>query len=52
MVLMTQTGAIRTVANIPERLLLSLSVLGGILESACRQQLQGWFTSRRLAAKR
>ena len=44
-----KTGAIRTVANIPDgacsyhRLL----VLGGILESPCRQQLQTWFTQRR-----
>jgi len=50
MVLMTQTGAIRTV-NIPDSACSSpLSVLGGILESACRQQLQGWFTSTALSA--
>ena len=44
-----KTGAIRTVANIPDSACSyhRLSVLGGILESACRQQLQAWFTSRR-----
>jgi len=48
-----KTGAIRTVANIPDSACsYPLSQYGGILESACRQQLQGWFTSRRLAAKR
>ena len=49
-----KTGAIRTVANIPDSACSyhRLSVLGGICESACRQQLQGWFASRRLAAKR
>lgn len=44
-----KTGAIRTVANIPDSACSNhrLSVLGGILESACRQQLQDWFTQRR-----
>ncbi len=44
-----KTGAIRTVANIPDSACSyhRLSILGGILESACRQQLQAWFTSRR-----
>jgi tRNA(adenine34) deaminase len=48
-----KTGAIRTVANIPDSACSyhRLSVLGGILESACRQQLQSWFTSRRLEQK-
>lgn len=44
-----KTGAIRTVANIPDSACSyhRLSVLGGILESTCRQQLQTWFTQRR-----
>jgi tRNA(adenine34) deaminase len=44
-----KTGAIRTVANIPDSACSNhrLSVLGGILESTCRQQLQDWFTNRR-----
>lgn len=46
-----KTGAIRTVANIPDSACSyhRLSVLGGILESACRQQLQAWFAQRRLS---
>lgn len=45
-----KTGAIRTVANIPDSACSyhRLSVLGGILESACRQQLQTWFAARRI----
>ncbi|MFK0730702.1 MAG: tRNA adenosine(34) deaminase TadA [Gloeotrichia echinulata GP01] len=45
----TKTGAIRTVANIPDSAASnhSLQVIGGILESACRQQLQAWFATRR-----
>ncbi|WP_017718099.1 tRNA adenosine(34) deaminase TadA [Kamptonema formosum] len=44
-----KTGAIRTVANIPDSACSNhrLPVLGGILESACRQQLQAWFARRR-----
>ncbi len=44
-----KTGAIRTVANIPDSACSfhRLSVLGGILESTCRQQLQTWFLQRR-----
>ena len=44
-----KTGAIRTVANIPDSATSyhRLSVLGGILESTCRQQLQTWFSQRR-----
>ncbi len=44
-----KTGAIRTVANIPDSACSyhRLLVLGGILESGCRQQLQAWFTQRR-----
>ncbi len=44
-----KTGAIRTVANIPDSACSNhrLPVLGGILESASRQQLQAWFARRR-----
>ncbi len=44
-----KTGAIRTVANIPDSAASNhrLRVIGGILESACRQQLQTWFANRR-----
>ena len=44
-----KTGAIRTVANIPDSATSyhRLTVLGGILESTCRQQLQAWFIQRR-----
>ncbi len=45
-----KTGAIRTVANIPDSACSyhHLAVLGGILESDCRQQLQTWFARRRI----
>lgn len=44
-----KTGAIRTVANIPDSAASNhhLRVIGGILESDCRQQLQTWFANRR-----
>jgi tRNA(adenine34) deaminase len=44
-----KTGAIRTVTNIPDSAASNhrLSVLGGILESSCRQKLQNWFIHRR-----
>lgn len=44
-----KTGTIRTVANFPDSVFSHhrLSVLGGIMESACRQQLQSWFAQRR-----
>lgn len=44
-----KSGTIRTVTNIPDSSYSfhKLSVLGGILESACRQQLQSWFAQRR-----
>lgn len=44
-----KTGAIRTVANIPDSAASNhrLRVIGGILESECRQQLQIWFANRR-----
>lgn len=46
----TKTGAIRSVLNIPDSAASNhhLQVLGGILESACRQHLQAWFATRRL----
>jgi tRNA(adenine34) deaminase len=45
----TKTGAIRTVINIPNSPASNhrLQVLGGILESACRHQLQTWFAAKR-----
>jgi len=44
-----KTGTIRTVGNIPDSASSNhrLPVLGGILESACRQQLQSWFAQKR-----
>ncbi len=44
-----KTGAIRTVVNIPDSPCSNhrLSVIGGILESACRHQLQSWFAQKR-----
>jgi tRNA(adenine34) deaminase len=45
----TKTGAIRTVINIPDHPVSNhrLQVLGGIMESACREQLQRWFLHQR-----
>lgn len=44
-----KSGAIRTVLNFPDSpaSFHRLSVLGGILESPCRAQLQSWFSQRR-----
>lgn len=44
-----KTGAIRTVANIPDSACSyhRVAVIGGILESACREQLQAWFATQR-----
>lgn len=44
-----KTGAIRTVANIPDSACSNhqLTVLTGIRESECRQQLQAWFVRQR-----
>jgi tRNA(adenine34) deaminase len=44
-----KTGTIRTVANIPDSACSNhrLPVIAGIMESACRQQLQSWFAYRR-----
>jgi tRNA(adenine34) deaminase len=44
-----KTGAVRTVANIPDSMASNhkLRVIGGILESSCLSQLQAWFALRR-----
>ncbi|AOX04161.1 tRNA-specific adenosine deaminase [Moorena producens PAL-8-15-08-1] len=44
-----KTGSIRTVANLPDSACSNhrLPVIGGIMESVCREQLQSWFTQRR-----
>ena len=44
-----KAGAICTVANLPDSACSNhrLQVMGGILETACRQQLQDWFQQRR-----
>ncbi|HEY9622087.1 MAG TPA: tRNA adenosine(34) deaminase TadA [Crinalium sp.] len=44
-----KTGAVRTVANVPDSACSNhrVTVIGGILESTCRQQLQSWFEQRR-----
>lgn len=44
-----KAGAVRTVLNLPGSPVSNhrLSVLGGILEVECRQQLQAWFAQRR-----
>jgi tRNA(adenine34) deaminase len=44
-----KAGGIRTVMNIPDSAASNhrLPVLSGILEAACRQQLQAWFAQRR-----
>ena len=49
-----KTGTIRTVANIPDSACSNhrLPVLAGIMESACREQLQSWFAGRRHDHKR
>ena len=44
-----KTGAVRSVLNLPDGAASNhrLPVLGGILETVCRQQLQAWFEHRR-----
>lgn len=44
-----KAGAVRSVLNLPDSACSNhhLSVLGGILETPCRQQLQSWFALRR-----
>ena len=45
----TKAGAVRSVLNLPDSACSNhrLSVVGGILEMPCRQQLQQWFQRRR-----
>jgi tRNA(adenine34) deaminase len=45
-----KAGAVRTVINLPDSECSNhhLLVIGGILESSCRQQLQTWFSQKRL----
>jgi tRNA(adenine34) deaminase len=44
-----KAGAVRSVLNLPDSPVSNhrLPVLGGILETTCRQQLQSWFAQRR-----
>lgn len=44
-----KAGAVRTVLNIPDSAASNHrpQIIGGILESTCRQQLQQWFEKRR-----
>ncbi len=44
-----KTGTIRTAANIPDSAYSNhcLSVIAGIMETTCRQQLQSWFEQKR-----
>jgi len=44
-----KTGAIRTVGNIPDSSMSNhkLAVLGGIMESATKEQLKSWFSKQR-----
>jgi tRNA(adenine34) deaminase len=44
-----KTGCIRTVMNLPDSACSNhrLSVIAGIMESACREQLRSWFEKRR-----
>ncbi len=44
-----KTGSVRSVLNIPDSAASNhqITVIGGILESACRQQLQEWFKRKR-----
>ena len=45
-----KTGSVRTVLNIPDSAASNhkLAVIGGILESTCRQQLRDWFKTKRI----
>jgi tRNA(adenine34) deaminase len=47
-----KAGAVRSVLNLPDSACSNhrLAVLGGILETPCRQQLQTWFAQRRAGA--
>lgn len=46
-----KAGAVRTILNLPDSPASNhrLSVISGILESACQEQLQTWFARRRAA---
>lgn len=46
-----KAGAVRSVLNLPDSRCSNhrLQVIGGILENPCRQQLQSWFSQRRLS---
>ena len=48
-----KTGAIRSVLNLPDGPGSNhkLAVIGGVLETACRQQLQSWFKQKRRQIK-
>ncbi|MDX2229095.1 MAG: tRNA adenosine(34) deaminase TadA [Leptolyngbyaceae cyanobacterium bins.349] len=45
-----KAGAVRSVLNVPDSGCSNhrFPVIGGILESSCKQQLQAWFAKRRL----
>jgi tRNA(adenine34) deaminase len=45
-----KTGSVRTVLNVPDSAAShhKLTVIGGILEATCRQQLQDWFKRKRM----
>jgi tRNA(adenine34) deaminase len=47
-----KAGAIRSMINLPDSACSNhrLTVIGGILEAPCRQQLQTWFAQRRTTA--
>ncbi len=49
-----KAGAVRSVLNLPDSDCSNhaLSVIGGILEPLCQQQLQTWFAQRRAAPRR
>lgn len=44
-----KTGAVRSVLNLPDSAASNhyLTVIGGILDAACREQLQQWFAQKR-----
>lgn len=49
-----KAGAVRSVINLPDSACSNhhLRVIGGILEAACREQLQSWFMQRRRGQSR
>ncbi|PSO46792.1 MAG: tRNA-specific adenosine deaminase [Cyanobacteria bacterium SW_9_44_58] len=46
-----KTGAVRSVLNLPDSAASNhyLTVIGGILDTACREQLQQWFAQKRVS---